>query len=158
MLRIALVLTILPLVELALLLTLSKYTSVGFTLSVVIITGLVGAWLLHHAGTSTFRRIRADLAQHRLPAEGMLDGLLILLAGVLLITPGVLTDLTGILLLIPPVRRWGRDRLKAWIKGHFVIQTNFTGGSAGGSPSTSQAEVIDSYVIDSPSAKQDQQL
>ena len=171
MLRLAVVLTVLPLVELALLLTLSRYTSISFTLGMVVVTGLVGAALLHHAGTSTLRRIRTDLAEHRLPADGMLDGVMILLAGILLLTPGVLTDLTGILLLIPPIRKLAKDRLQRWLKRNFVVQTPLGPVSADslstfqatwrGSRSdtvSGQAEVLESQEIDSPSDDLGQRL
>ena len=139
MAKLFLLLTILPLIELALLLLLSKYTSITSTLLFVVLTGIAGAILLHYQGWATYRNLRRDLAEGRMPTDSLLDGLMIFLAGVLLITPGVLTDLFGMTLLLPPCRRLYRRWATAWIKSKFQIRS-FTGSE--------RSQVIDSYVID----------
>jgi len=101
---------VVPMVELTLLIRIGRAISIGPTLALVVLTGLVGAAVARHQGIRTLGRIQAELAAGRIPTGQMVDGLLILLAGLLLILPGVLTDAAGFALLIPPVRRLIRRR------------------------------------------------
>jgi len=154
MAKIILLLTLLPLVELALLLTLGRFTSVQFTLGFVIITGITGALLLRYQGLRAYRNIQRDLAAGRLPTDSLLDGALILVAGVLLLTPGVLTDIVGMTLLIPYCRRAYRGWIVAYFKARWKL-SGFT-QAIGGATNTSarRGEVIDSYVVErDPSQK-----
>ena len=104
--------TLVPLIELYLLIRLG--TSIGGveTIALVIGTGVAGGLLAKSQGLAVLDRMRAELNQGRLPAESLLDGLLILIAGAMLITPGLLTDGLGLLLLIP----WSRQAFKSWLK------------------------------------------
>ncbi len=97
--------TIVPLLELYLLLLLGELMGFWPTVGLVLLTGVVGAWLAKSEGLRVFRKWQAALAEGRMPEEGVLGGLLVLVGGVLLVTPGVLTDVTGLLLLLPPSRR-----------------------------------------------------
>lgn len=141
-----LLLTVVPLVELALLLTLGHYTSVSFTLGFVIVTGILGAVMLRLQGLAAWRNVQRDLREGRMPTDSLLDGLMIVIAAVLLITPGVLTDLIGITLLIPPCRRLYRRVLGRWFGAQFQLRTTFPDSPT--SPSGRRSQVIDSYVID----------
>lgn len=100
-----LVFVLVPLAELALLLYLAEIFSWQRTLLLVIVTGVLGTLLARSQGWRTWVRIRDELAAGRMPAESLLDAVLIFVAGALLLTPGVLTDALGISLLIPPVPR-----------------------------------------------------
>jgi UPF0716 protein FxsA len=140
--RLLLLLTIVPLVELGLLLTLGKYTSVSFTLAFVILTGIAGAVLLRYQGWQTFRNVQRDLSQGQLPAESLADGLMILIAAVLLMTPGVLTDVIGFSLLIPAARRWYRAWVLAWLRRRIEVRFGPLRP-----PKPERPEVIDSYVV-----------
>lgn len=93
-----------PLVELAILVKLG--TLVGFwpTIALVLVTGTVGAWLARSQGIRVLRAIQAETAAGRMPAAHLLDGLLVLIGGIVLLTPGLLTDVAGLLLLFPPTR------------------------------------------------------
>ena len=104
--------TLVPLLELYLLIRLG--TSIGGveTIAIVIGTGVAGGLLAKSQGLAVLDRMRAELNQGRLPAESLLDGLLILIAGAMLITPGLLTDGLGLLLLIPR----SRQAFKSWLK------------------------------------------
>jgi UPF0716 protein FxsA len=97
--------TLVPVIEIALLVWIGMQTSLLFVLGLVIGTGILGAGLARYQGFQTLRRISADLELGRLPGESLVDGLLVLLAGLLLIVPGVLSDLAAIGLLFPPSRR-----------------------------------------------------
>lgn len=103
--RLLLLFTVVPMVELYLLLWVSR--SIGFapTVAIVLATGLLGAVLAKAEGLRVYRKWQAALAQGRIPEDGVLGGVLVLVGGVLLVTPGVLTDLIGLALLFPPTRR-----------------------------------------------------
>ena len=104
--------TVVPLIELYLLLNLGRNVGVLPTVAFVLGTGLLGALLARHEGVRFLRDWQTSMAQGRLPEEGILSGALVLVGGALLIAPGVLTDVTGMLLLIPPTRRWVAGRLR----------------------------------------------
>lgn len=118
---------ILPLIELALLIELGGIVGVWPTIALVLGTGAVGAALARSQGARVLREIRAELAMGRMPAARMLDGLMILIGGILLLTPGVLSDLLGIALLFPPSRAVFKQILR--IRLERMIRTgraNFT--------------------------------
>ncbi len=120
LLRLLLLFILVPLVELALLLWMAQYTGWLFTLALVIVTGAVGASLARREGLRCLLRAQEQLERGEIPADSLLDGLLILVAGAVLITPGVLTDAAGFALLIPPIRRVVRRYLVARIKARLV--------------------------------------
>ena len=100
-----------PLIELFLLYLLWSATSIWVTLGLVLLTGILGGGLAKWQGLRTVRRIREQMRHGRMPAGEVLDGMMILIAALLLLTPGVLTDVVGVTLLIPPIRSlyklWG---------------------------------------------------
>lgn len=108
--------TLLPMVEIYLLVTLGRSIGWAPTILLAVGTGIVGASLAKRQGLATLARISEGLGAGRPPADALLDGALILLAGALLVTPGVLTDATGFALLVPPVRRALRPLLAAWLQ------------------------------------------
>ena len=103
--KLLLLFTLLPALELFLLIPIAGEIGVPATLAIIIATGIVGAWLGKRQGLDAFRRIQTDLAHGKLPGDAITDGILILIACTLLVTPGVLTDIIGLALLIPPARR-----------------------------------------------------
>ena len=111
--------TIVPFLEIALLIKLGGHIGVINTLMIVIVTGLVGAYLARLQGMTTMLRVRDAMNRGQVPAEEMMDAMIIFIAGVLLLTPGFITDATGILLLIPATRnafkRWLRTKFDAWV-------------------------------------------
>ena len=109
--RLLLLFTVVPLVELVLLLVLADYTSWRFAVGMVLVTGVVGAILARYEGMRAWRRAREAIEAGRLPTDPMLDAVMILVAGAFLVTPGVLTDLAGFGLLLPPVRRVLKNRI-----------------------------------------------
>ncbi|MPZ75432.1 MAG: membrane protein FxsA [Deltaproteobacteria bacterium] len=113
--RILLLFILLPLLELYILIKIGSYIGAFQTLALVILTALLGAVLARLEGLRTLQQIRQSLAQGIVPAEEMLDGVLIFIGGVLLITPGVLTDLFALVLLIP----YTRTIFKRWLRRRF---------------------------------------
>lgn len=102
--RLLLLFTVVPLVELALLIQLGRVIGLVPTIAIVLLTGFTGAALARWQGLAAIRRVQEEMAAGRVPTGALVDGLLILLAGAVLLTPGLLTDITGVLLLIPPIR------------------------------------------------------
>ena len=115
-LRLLLLFTTVPLIELALLVEIGKRVGLAATVALVLATGVLGAWLARREGLRTLARLQQELQQGRMPAEPLLDGLMIFVAGAVLLTPGLLTDLFGFLLLVPAgravVRRAVAERLR----------------------------------------------
>lgn len=133
-------LIILPCVETTLLLMLADATSWQVALAFVVVTGVAGAWLLKHQGLRTWTRIRQDLADGQVPTDSLWDAGMLLAAGILLLTPGVLTDVVGITLLFPPMRKLYRYWLVRWLRSHTKVRH-------AGSFTEGKSEVIDSYVV-----------
>jgi UPF0716 protein FxsA len=102
----------LPLVELWLLVTLGKHVGWPQTIVLVFVTGVIGANLARKQGFQTLAAIQRDMAAGIMPAPRLLDGVMILLAGAMLITPGILTDAVGFLLLVPATRQIIRNYMR----------------------------------------------
>jgi UPF0716 protein FxsA len=113
--KLFLVLVLVPLFELYLLIKVGYHLGALNTLIVVILTGIVGASLARVQGMRTMIRVRNSLNRGELPAEELLDALLIFMAGLLLLTPGFITDFVGIGLLVPSIRSW----FKGWLRTRF---------------------------------------
>jgi len=112
----------LPAAELALLIELGSRFGTLHTLGLIVFTGIVGASLARSQGLGVVRAIQSEVAAGRLPAESMLDGVMILLAGALLVTPGILTDTFGFLCLVPAFRR--RLRNFVWKRLQAAVEQN----------------------------------
>lgn len=118
-LKLFLAFSLVPVAELYLLVLLGGKIGALNTIAVVILTGVAGAWLARQQGLGVLARVRGSLAQGVVPAAEMLDGLFIVAAGVLLLTPGFLTDLAGIIFLLPqtraPIKSWLRLKMEEWL-------------------------------------------
>lgn len=95
---------VLPFVELALLLRIGSEIGAPMTIAIVVATGIVGGYLAKQQGLSVFRKFQVKLATGRLPGDELVDGIIVLVSGALLVTPGVITDVIGFLGLLPPSR------------------------------------------------------
>ena len=117
-LKLFLAFTLIPAAEIYLLIEIGSVIGALNTLLIIIFTGMAGAYLARLEGMRTFLKIQSSLQQGSMPAEEMIDALIILVAGIVLLTPGFLTDITGLLLLIPQVRffvkRWLRKKFDQW--------------------------------------------
>lgn len=130
-----------PLVELVLLMQLANYTSLPFTIALVIVTGVVGAGLARRQGWQTYQRIRQELAAGQMPTNSLVDAAMIFVAGALLLTPGVLTDLFGLSLLFPVCRRFYQRIIIAQFRDQIKVH------SYSADRARPQDKVIDSYVV-----------
>lgn len=126
-----------PLIEIALFVQVGATLGLGWVLGSVLITALLGTFLVKQQGRSVLIRLRSALTELRDPSKDLADGAMILFSGALLLTPGYFTDAIGFLLLVPAVRAavWARVRDRA------VVQR----GSSGAAPACNpvQKDVID---------------
>jgi UPF0716 protein FxsA len=104
-----------PVIEIALMLTIGAKIGIWMTLLIIVATAVLGASLAHREGLKTWWRIQGKLARGVMPEEELIDGLMILIASVVLLTPGFFTDAIGFLLLIARVRRV----IKRWLWRQF---------------------------------------
>ena len=114
------------LLELSILLELGRRIGTWYTLAIVILTAVVGGTLAKIEGLEVLRRTQDRLAQGILPSDELLHGVLILAGALLLLTPGLLTDATGLLLLIRPTRNLVATWLKRWLRGKLERGTVIT--------------------------------
>lgn len=134
--RLFLLFTVVPLVELMLLIEVGERIGALPTVLLVVVTGVVGAWLARREGARSWREVRRELGRGRIPGRELLSALLVLLAGALLVTPGVLTDAAGLLVLLRPARarvvELLRDRLMEKMEaGELHVFTAGGPGAAG---------------------------
>lgn len=132
--RLLILFLVVPLVELYLLLWFADATSILTAITTVILTGICGSVLAARQGTAAFRNFQIAISAGRVPGAEVVDGLLIAFAAALLLTPGLLTDTVGLLLLIP----WTRQRFrKAMIRRYasrFKVVTFPPGAFSSGAP------------------------
>ncbi|MFW5929485.1 MAG: FxsA family protein [Halobacteriota archaeon] len=132
--KLVLAFVLLPFVDLYLLLVIAGWIGVWETLALVVVTGVVGGLLARQQGVQTLRRLRYRLGRGESPSNELVDGALIVFGAALLVTPGVLTDVIGFLLLVPPSRVAVRGLLRSRLEGRVTVvrQGGFEGFEAGG--------------------------
>ncbi len=126
--RLGLVLLLVPFLEFYVLVEVGARIGAFNAVLLVILFAMAGVWLARTQGMGTLARIQQSLAQGVLPADEMLDGLFLLLAGILMVFPGFVSDVFGILLLLPPVRRLAAHLLRRHMNATMQAE-----GRAGGS-------------------------
>ena len=112
--------TLIPVAEIYLIIKLGGMLGAFNTVVLIILTGIVGASLARIQGIETMSRVRRNMENGIMPAEELIDALLIFIAGLVLLTPGFITDTAGLLLLFPPTRfqfkRYLRKKFDEWIR------------------------------------------
>jgi len=151
--RLFLLFVTVPVLELFIFLVLGQRIGIGATFAIILLTGFLGAYLAKSQGLKAIARYQESLAQGRLPHEAIIDSLLILVAGVLLLTPGFLTDGIGFALLAPSIRDVIRGRLEKSIKERITVvgqdmgmpvrKGGGTGSGSGPRVITVEAEVVE---------------
>ena len=116
-----------PLLELYVIIQVADGVGTGQTILLLIAVSVAGAWMVRRSGLGVLNQIRTRLSRGELPAGELVDGLLILVAGALMLTPGFLTDAVGLLLLFPPTRLIVRSLLVR----HFSKKITVGGWSTG---------------------------
>jgi UPF0716 protein FxsA len=119
-----------PIAELYVIIQVGELIGVLPTLALLLLDAVVGSLLLRHQGRSAWRRFNEALAQRRFPGKEVADGVLIIIGGTLLISPGFISDIVGIFLLLPPTRAISRRLLRRFTVGRFTV-VGFPGGSGG---------------------------
>jgi UPF0716 protein FxsA len=109
-------LVVVPLVELWFLLQVAEVIGAPLALVLLLLVSIAGAWLLKQQGLATWKRLHGTLRAGRIPAEEVIDGALILFGGALLLTPGFLTDVVGLMLLVPPTRAAVKAVARRWLR------------------------------------------
>lgn len=110
-----LVIVLVPAIEIAILLLAGQTIGIFPTIALIFFTGIVGAYLAKQQGLATIRDVQERLQRGTMPGDALLDGVCILVGGTLLLTPGFVTDITGLLLLIPALRKY----FKIWLMKFF---------------------------------------
>ena len=150
-LRLLAVFVFVPLLELYLLLQLASWTSPGATFLLVLVTGIIGSALAKREGVIAWRKFQQAVSEGRVPSKEIQDGMMIVFAGALLLTPGVLTDLVGFFLLLPP----GRAFVRKFVIGRYANRMNlkFTATTFRGSQSASTSSSDDPMTVDAASVE-----
>ncbi|MCK5832092.1 FxsA family protein [bacterium] len=120
-LKLLLAFTLVPIAELALLIEIGRYIGVWPTIGIVLITGITGSLLLKWQGLETISKFKKEISQGRFPGNTIIEGIAIIVGGAFLLTPGVITDFCGILLLLPPTRMMFIAVAKKYIKRRWNI-------------------------------------
>ena len=132
-----------PIAELFLFLRIGVRIGLPATLAVILLTAVIGAALTRSQGARALANFRQAMGRGQLPHREALDGLLILLAGAVLLTPGFLTDTVGFLLLFPPARHAIRGRLGHYLKGRIRIIDPPTGTQDSAEQNPKDSDFID---------------
>lgn len=122
---------VVPVLELYVIIQVGQAIGVLPTLGLLLAAAILGSWLLKREGRGAWRRFNEALAARRFPGKEVADGVLIVIGGTLLLTPGFLTDIVGMLLLLPPTRAIARRVLKRLTIGRFAVVGM---GRVGGGP------------------------
>jgi len=119
--KLFLLFTILPALEMILLLRVGSIIGFPGTVSVILLTGILGAALARQQGLQTISNIKQSMNRGEIPTASIVDGFLILVAGIVLVTPGLITDAAGFILLLPPCREIIKGYAVGAFKKHMVV-------------------------------------
>jgi len=114
--KLLLIFIFVPVMELYILIEAGRMIGLGATLGLIMVTGVAGAWLARSQGLEILERIQQETANGQMPAQTLIDGALILVGGLLLLTPGFFTDALGFSFLVPVTRDLWRKGLSAWLE------------------------------------------
>lgn len=113
-----------PLIEIALFIQIGGAIGLGWTLAIVVLTAVLGTWLVRAQGLLALSQVRGSFSQMQDPTEPLANGAMILFSGALLLTPGFFTDFVGFALLIPPVRK----AIFGFVRSRVTVQSFTAGG------------------------------
>jgi UPF0716 protein FxsA len=144
LLRLLILFVTVPLVELYLLLRLADVTGSAATFLLVIITGIIGSWLAKREGVMAWQKFQGAMADGRMPSREIQDGLMIVFAAALLLTPGLLTDIFGFVMLVP----FGREMVRKLVlsklfRGFAAVQVQSASFESGPIHSFDEARTVE---------------
>ena len=137
-LQLFLLFAVLPIAELALMIQVGTSIGTAWTIAICLVTAFVGSRLAQAQGRGVFARIEEQLRKGMMPTQEVVDAVLILVAGVVLLTPGFMTDAFGLLLLLPPTRAMLKPRLIGWFKARMAARSARTYGYGDGATAPSR--------------------
>ncbi len=117
---------VVPIIEIALFLKVGSLIGIPATIGLVLLTAIAGTMLVRSQGLDAINKVRASASRGEAPVEALIQGACVLVAGVLLLTPGFATDALGFALLIPPVRSMITGHVWKFIQPHIVVATTQT--------------------------------
>jgi len=139
MIFLVLLFIVVPILELWLIIEIGGAIGVVPTLALLLADALLGSLLLRHQGRGAWRRFNAALAERRFPGKEVADGLLIAIGGTLLLAPGFITDIVGLIFLIPPTRAIVRRLLKGLVGRRILVMGGPAGAAYGAASAGSRA-------------------
>ncbi len=142
---------VVPIVEIGLFLQVGSYIGVAATLALIILTAIAGTMLVRSQGMDVIRKLQGSAERGEMPVAALIQGLFVLIAGVLLLTPGFATDTLGFALLIPPVRELIAARVWKFIEPNVVTSTQWSStrpGQSGRTTNPSGATIIDIEAVE----------
>lgn len=125
-----------PLLEIYLLIKVGSFFGAFVTVFLVVATAVTGAWLIRLQGLATWQRVQNSMQRGELPAIEMLEGLILLVSGALLLTPGFFTDIIGFICLVPAFRR----RIALYLVKNSVVQGTVAGSGNSAASNTIEGE------------------
>ncbi|HWB69886.1 MAG TPA: FxsA family protein [Solirubrobacterales bacterium] len=126
---------VVPIAELYVIIQVGQLIGLWPTLALLLADALLGSFLLRHQGRSAWRRFNQALAERRFPGKEVADGAMIVVGGTLLLTPGFITDIFGLIFLVPPTRALVRRLTRSYFTRRFVVVGSATGAFNGASRS-----------------------
>jgi UPF0716 protein FxsA len=146
-----LLLIVLPVAEFFILIKIGMVTAFWVPIAIVLFSGTVGTALARHEGWKVALRVREEMQAGRMPADALIDGFLILVAGVLFVLPGVLSDLVGIVLLFPPSRSLVKRGMRARVRKRVDLRIQRIGdrhwANSGKAVVPDHDQIIDAKVL-----------
>lgn len=150
---------IIPIIEITLLIQVGQIIGAWYTVGLVLLSAFIGVNMLRQQGLATLSRAQLRLDRQEVPGQEMVEGIMLAVGGVLLVTPGFVTDVMGFCCLIPPIRQGLVKLLMSRFTVIAASQSSFTGGPFGPrqGPGTSgdvfEGEVVDRDDEQPPSGK-----
>ena len=153
---------VLPIVEIAVIVAVGQVIGGWWTFLLIVATSVLGAWIIRREGGKAWRALNQALRSGRMPARELADGAVVLAGGSLLLVPGFVTDLVGLLLVLPVTRPVARRLLEAVISRHLIASAERFGGPtvtaqpgwdasappSGPTRSSSSEDVVEGEIID----------
>lgn len=143
-----LVFVVVPIVEIGLFLQVGSYIGVTATLALIILTAIAGTILVRSQGIDVIRKLQASANRGEMPVAALIQGLFVLIAGVLLLTPGFATDTLGFALLIPPVRELIAAKIWKFIEPNVVTSSQWSSTRSNNAASSSGGTIIDIEAVE----------
>ena len=123
--KLFLLFTLVSILELAVIIEVGSRLGVMVTILLILFTAVFGAYFAQTQGWQILIRLQTELNAGQLPSNTLIEGLLILIGGVLLLTPGFITDTLGFLLILPPTRKRFREKLKAYFRNRLNVEVYY---------------------------------